>query len=129
MARSPSRSWTSWPLWARRLAGVEEDRDVNMNARVRFLRIRKLFFFIVAGFVLSSFAADGQDRAAWLKEARWGVMTHYLADWKAREFKLEMNVDQWNKMVDNFDVEGIASQLQAAGAGYYLISIGQNSGY
>ncbi len=73
--------------------------------------------------------ARAQDRAAWMREARWGVMTHYLADWMARTHNLQMSVEQWNKLVDGFDVEGIANQLQSAGAGYYLITIGQNSGY
>ena len=77
----------------------------------------------------SPVVAQAQDRAAWMREARWGVMTHYLADWKAREFKLDMNVEQWNKLVDGFDTEGLARQLESAGAGSYLITIGQNSGY
>jgi hypothetical protein len=25
-------------------------------------------------------ALNGQNRAAWMPEAQWGVMTHYLAD-------------------------------------------------
>jgi hypothetical protein len=70
-----------------------------------------------------------QDRAGWMKDAKIGVMTHYLADWKAKDYKLTMSVDEWNKLVDNFDVEGMAAQLQAAGVSYYQISIGQNSGY
>jgi hypothetical protein len=40
-----------------------------------------------------------------------------------------MSVDQWNKLVDGFDVEAMARRLQSVGAGYYQISIGQNSGY
>jgi hypothetical protein len=64
-----------------------------------------------------------------MREARWGVMTHYLADWIARQNKLEMNVEQWNKLIDSFDVEGLANQLQSLNAGYYIITIGQNSGY
>jgi hypothetical protein len=40
-----------------------------------------------------------------------------------------MNVGQWNRLIDAFDAEGIAKQLQSVGAGYYQISIGQNSGY
>jgi hypothetical protein len=40
-----------------------------------------------------------------------------------------MNVEEWNNLVDGFDAEGIAKQLQSVGAGYYQISIGQNSGY
>src|SRR5581483_8534138 len=74
-------------------------------------------------------ALTAQNRAAWMPQAQWGVMSHYLADWKARDYKLTMSVDQWNKMVDGFDVEGLAAQLQSAGAKYYQISIGQNSGY
>ncbi len=68
-------------------------------------------------------------RAAWMTEARWGVMTHYLADWKAREMKEQMTVEKWNDMVSRFDVEGLAKQLKSVGAGYYLITIGQNSGF
>lgn len=73
----------------------------------------------------------GSGRAAWMQDPRfaWGVMTHYLADWQARVNKLEMNVDQWNKMVDGFDVEGMVKRLEQVGAGHYQISIGQNSGY
>ncbi|SPE34297.1 conserved hypothetical protein [Candidatus Sulfopaludibacter sp. SbA6] len=71
----------------------------------------------------------GQNRAAWMQEAKWGVMTHYLADWQARVHGLSMSVDQWNKLVDGFDAEGIAKQLASVGARYYQISIGQNPGY
>jgi hypothetical protein len=77
----------------------------------------------------------GSGRAAWMQSPRyaWGVMTHYLADWQARVHNLDMSsnsfIDQWNKMVDGFDVEGMAKRLEQVGAGHYQISIGQNSGY
>jgi hypothetical protein len=73
----------------------------------------------------------GAGRAAWMQNPKyaWGVMTHYLADWQARVNKLEMSVEQWNRMVDGFDVEGMAKQLDQVGAGHYQLSIGQNSGY
>lgn len=74
-------------------------------------------------------AGYAQDRAAWMAKGHWGVMTHYLADWQARANHLTMNVEEWNKLVDGFDVEVIASQLKDAGASWYQISIGQNSGY
>ncbi len=64
-----------------------------------------------------------------MKEARFGVMTHYLADWRARTDGLTMSVDQWNELVDHFDVEGLAEQLKSVGAGYHILTIGQNSGY
>jgi Alpha-L-fucosidase len=76
-----------------------------------------------------SVAALSQDRAAWMAGARWGVMNHYLADWQARTHQIEMSVEEWNRLVDGFDVESLARQLQSAGVRYYQITIGQNSGY
>jgi hypothetical protein len=75
--------------------------------------------------------SSGSNRAAWMQDSRycWGVMTHYLADWQARDHKLDMNVDLWNKLIDGFDVEGMARRLESVGAGHYQLSIGQNSGY
>ena len=91
----------------------------------------QLLFSILFGATLfhSPFAADAQDRSAWMKDARWGVMTHYLADWIARRDSIKMSVEEWNSLVDHFDVQGLAKQIEAVGAGYYLITIGQNSGY
>ena len=73
----------------------------------------------------------GSSRASWMQDPRycWGVMTHYLADWQARSHHLDMNPDLWNKLVDGFDVEGMAKRLESVGAGHYQLSIGQNSGY
>lgn len=73
----------------------------------------------------------GLHRAAWMQDQRyrWGVMTHYLADWQARTHKLDMDVELWNKLIDGFDVEAMARRLESIGAGHYQLSIGQNSGY
>jgi len=70
-----------------------------------------------------------EDRTVWMKEAQWGVMTHYLADWMARQYTIDMNVEKWNEMVDSFDVEGLAEQIHSTGAGYLILTVGQNSGY
>ena len=73
----------------------------------------------------------GMHRADWMQNSRysWGVMTHYLADGQARVHKLDMTVNKWNTLVDGFDVEGLAKQLEFVGAGHYQLSIGQNSGF
>ncbi len=70
-----------------------------------------------------------QERASWMKEARLGIMTHYLADWQAKTANIKMDIVEWNKLVDNFDVEGLADQVKSTGAGYMIFTIGQNSGY
>lgn len=85
----------------------------------------------ILSIVMTLFAlpAQAEDRAAWMAQAKWGVMTHYLSDWKAREVGETMTVEKWNDMVNRFDVEGLAKQLKSVGAGYYILTIGQNSGY
>jgi hypothetical protein len=78
---------------------------------------------------LISTVADAQERTAWMKQARWGVMTHFLADWRARVDKESMSVEKWNDLIDHFDVDSLAKQIASVGASYYLVTIGQNSGY
>jgi alpha-L-fucosidase len=100
------------------------------------MKRRKLFSLFMllpllcpAATFLFAFDVNGQERGKWMKQARWGVMTHYLADWRSQVDKEDISVDKWNEMIDHFDVEGLARQIETVGAGYYLITIGQNSGY
>lgn len=64
----------------------------------------------------------------WFRDARWGVFFHYLAELYSDETN-QMDVDRWNRQVDQFDVTAFASQLKAVGASYVIITIGQNSGF
>jgi hypothetical protein len=79
--------------------------------------------------LLSTAGLAAQDRAAWMHDAKFGVMTHYLADWIAQTTHEPMSIERWNRLVDGFDVERMGDQLKSVGAAYYIISIGQNSGY
>ncbi len=54
----------------------------------------------------------------WFKKARYGVFMHFLPG----------NPEQL-ALVDQFDVETLATQLEEMGAGYFVITLGQNSGY
>ena len=63
-----------------------------------------------------------RDRVEWLHQARWGVMIHYLG-------QPEASAQGWSAYVDQFDVNALADQLRFAGAGYLVITIGQNSGH
>jgi len=58
----------------------------------------------------------------WFMRARWGAFTHYLTS-------PEVSADDWNRQVEAFDVDNLASQLASVGAPYYFITIGQNSGH
>ena len=62
-------------------------------------------------------------RTDWLYQAGWGVMFHYV--YGSRHMNAE-GPEDWNKLVDSFDVDGLADQLAAVGAGYLLLTIAQH---
>jgi alpha-L-fucosidase-like protein len=62
--------------------------------------------------------ASAGARADWLKDARYGIMVHFLPEGPG-----------WEKAVDDFDVAAFADDARAAGAKYVLFTLGQNSGY
>jgi len=68
--------------------------------------------------------------AEWLYRARWGVFSSYLADTAGdgRHASL-VTPDAWNREVDGFDVEGLTRQLAEIRAPYFILTVGQNSGY
>lgn len=66
-------------------------------------------------------------RTVWFKNAKWGVFTHYLSDIAVTE--QPVTVENWNKTVASFDVNVLADELASMGAGYYVITLGQNSGF
>jgi hypothetical protein len=65
----------------------------------------------------------------WFRDAKWGVFCHYLLGLFAPDVAPDRAVDAWNKLVDGFDVKGLARQLAEVKAGYFLITLGQNDGY
>jgi hypothetical protein len=102
---------------------------MNRPARCACI-ILALLLLVISSSLRAQDIAPG--RAAWMHEARFGVMTHFLADWIARRENFNggrMTVEEWNKLVDTFDVDTLAAQLESVGAKYYIITIGQNSGF
>ncbi|HSB18112.1 MAG TPA: alpha-L-fucosidase [Bryobacteraceae bacterium] len=68
-------------------------------------------------------AGEARSRTDWFHDARWGVFIHYLAK------SDDVSVDEWNRVIDGFDAEGLAQQLESARAGYLILTLGQNSGH
>lgn len=80
----------------------------------------------------AAFAADEvkppqNPRTDWFKEAKWGVFMHYMADTVLKGE--QPTLENWNQAVDAFDVNGLADQLASTGAGYFVLTLGQNSGF
>ncbi len=51
----------------------------------------------------------------WLKEAKWGVFTHYLVSPASSIGETKITIDRWNRQIDAFDVDGLAAQLERGG--------------
>ncbi len=62
--------------------------------------------------------ATDAHRTDWMKNARYGVFMHLLPD-----------NEETLALVERFDVEKLADQLEVVGAGYFVLTLGQNSGY
>lgn len=67
------------------------------------------------------------NRAEWMYAAQWGVFCHYLSDIALKG--QEHTPENWNAAVDSFDVEALAAQLALVKARYFVLTLGQNSGY
>lgn len=67
------------------------------------------------------------NRAAWMAQGSFGVMTHYLIAPQGNT-PAEKTADL-NRLVDNFDVEYYVQQIAATGADWLIITLGQGTGY
>jgi hypothetical protein len=65
----------------------------------------------------------------WMRDAHWGVMTHYMADLPSSKEPADMTPERWNRHVDGFDVPRFVETIASTGAGYLIFTIGQCSGY
>jgi hypothetical protein len=85
-------------------------RAINMAIR---------FTSVVLAIVSTFACANANNRETdWLSDAHYGVFMHFLP-----------GNDAQLALVQKFDVEALTGQLEAAGAGYFVITLGQNSGY
>jgi hypothetical protein len=73
---------------------------------------------LLYGLVLSTQAAPQNENTRWFHDAQYGVFMHFLP---GTSYGLDL--------VDQFDVDALARQLDGAGAKYFILTLGQNSGY
>jgi F5/8 type C domain len=77
---------------------------------------------VIINLIVTINLSAAKHQTDWFYKAKWGVMAHYLVD-------NNVSAKAWNDQVRNFDVKGLAKQLKLVGAGYLMITIGQNSGH
>jgi hypothetical protein len=77
-----------------------------------------LVLILLVGMALTTSADSSERDTDWLQAARYGVFMHFLPG-DAQELA----------RVQDFDVEALAKQLELIGAKYFVLTLGQNSGY
>ncbi len=83
---------------------------------------------ILAAPAIQTVRPDGTpNRAAWMAQGGFGVMTHYLITPQGNT-PAEKTADL-NRIVDNFDVDGYVAQIEATGADWLIFTICQGTGY
>ena len=65
----------------------------------------------------------------WFLACRWGVFSCFLADTASNLQPVSLTADEWNRRIDAFDVAGLTRQLVQASVPYFILTIGQNSGF
>ena len=107
---------------------ITRTRAVNSSAprnrsRVAAASTRLPLILLCVLFAMATPLRATEHRADWMHSARWGVFMHYLAS------SADLPPAEWNRLIDGFDVEALAGQLESVGAGYLVITLGQNSGH
>jgi len=74
-------------------------------------------------------AKELNPNTQWLREAKWGLFTHYLAHTASTQVPEEMTGDIWNKRVSSFQVKELGKQLSELEIPYFFVTIGQGGGY
>jgi hypothetical protein len=80
--------------------------------------MQKLLTGLLVALAWSTHADLSNSNTDWFSQAKYGVFVHFLP---TREAGLAQ--------VEEFDVKALAEQLEQMGAGYLVLTLGQNSGY
>jgi len=78
----------------------------------------KLLVGLLLALHWSTPAEPSNANTDWFSQAKYGVFIHFLPSGQAGL-----------KQVEQFDVKALAGQLEGVGAGYLVLTLGQNSGY
>jgi hypothetical protein len=89
-----------------------------MSVKQRNARIYLAALCVVIGKISALSAADSVRNTDWFQDAGYGVFMHFLPG-DAKGLAL----------VKEFDVEALARQLETLGAKYFVLTLGQNSGF
>lgn len=65
----------------------------------------------------------------WMRDAKWGLFSHYMVHQPSGPIPEHMNGEVWNKKVNSFQIKKFADQLTELKVPYFFITIGQGGNY
>lgn len=82
----------------------------------------------LADVTVESLRPDGTpNKAAWMAQGSFGVMTHYLLSPEGTT--PEEKTADLNRLVDNFDLDAYVGQIEATGADWVIFTLMQGTGF
>lgn len=89
-----------------------EYKSPDLNARQRYPRMTWT----------KEMRREYENKIEWFHQAKYGIFFHFLSGG-------EWTPESWNAWVDAVDVEKVADQAKEVGAGYFIVTLGQNQIY
>ncbi len=87
-----------------------------------------LSFTVLADVTVESLRPDGApNKAAWMAQGSFGVMTHYLLSPEGTT--PEEKAADLNRLVDNFDLDAYVAQIEETGADWVIFTLMQGTGF
>ncbi|MCP4311560.1 MAG: hypothetical protein GY790_09890 [Bacteroidetes bacterium] len=85
--------------------------------------------FLAGGSLEAGKAGDLNPNTRWLREASWGLFSHFLPLQEGGEGQKLMTGKKWNRKVNSFRVSELGDQLEAIHAPYFFITLGREADY
>lgn len=96
-------------------------RAVMLKMRNNTEMHRIWFVIFVMVLFTPQLPAQAAQNTDWFRDTKYGIIGHWLP--------YTRDIQDFNTLVDGFDVEGLADQLEQTGVGFFILTLSQSSPY
>lgn len=126
VSSSPEGEWQKLPgIWTNEIVLITDYVDKYIKCEIT-CAVKNSEDRLSASVISSQpIKLQGNRNTDWFRDAGLGIMVHYLKPTIVPDGASK----EWNDAVNSFDVERFANQVNEAGAGFVMFTLGQNSGF
>jgi hypothetical protein len=123
---SPAGEWENLPgIWTSEIVLLTSYTGKYLKCEIAYIAENSDREITASAVTEQAVEFKGNPNTDWFRDAGFGVMLHYLKP----AIVPEGGAKEWNEAVNSFNAERFASQLNDAGAGFVMFTLGQNSGF